>query len=46
MPAHLGQINNAGKALAILIATDLMDPEDYLEIMSDSKITIKRAIVT
>ncbi|KAG6876024.1 hypothetical protein C0993_006191 [Termitomyces sp. T159_Od127] len=40
VPAHLNQTNNAGEALAILIAAKDTNAEDHLEILSDSKITL------
>lgn len=40
VPAHMSQTNNAGEALAILIAANQANSSDHLEILSDSKITI------
>ncbi|KNZ79180.1 hypothetical protein J132_11175 [Termitomyces sp. J132] len=42
VPKHLKQTNNAREALAILLAIQTANPQDHLEILSDSKITIDR----
>lgn len=41
VPEHLNQSNNAGEALAVLVAAKSVDTYDHVEILTDSKITIE-----